>query len=90
MGRRRGPELVETGNPTRHSRRESNGEYHHAEQLDEFVPAVKKAFGALGNNTEDAPPPMARALEEASAEGALDFKTRELISIAVAITPPVA
>ncbi|KPD25192.1 carboxymuconolactone decarboxylase family protein [Pseudomonas paraeruginosa] len=51
----------------------------------EFVPAVKKAFGALGKQH---PKMLAAygALEEASAEGALDAKTRELISIAVAIT----
>ena len=51
----------------------------------EFVPAVKKAFGALGKQH---PKMLAAygALEEASAEGALEAKTRELISIAVAIT----
>ncbi len=52
----------------------------------EYVPAVKKAFGKLGK----AHPKMLQAygaLEEAAAEGdALDAKTRELISIAVAIT----
>ncbi|MCR3865536.1 carboxymuconolactone decarboxylase family protein, partial [Pseudomonas aeruginosa] len=44
----------------------------------EFVPAVKKAFGALGKQH---PKMLAAygALEEASAEGALDAKTRELI-----------
>jgi AhpD family alkylhydroperoxidase len=52
----------------------------------EHVPAVKKAFGALGKSH---PKMLAayRALEEASsADDVLDAKTRELISLAVAIT----
>ena len=52
----------------------------------EYVPAVKKAFGALGKKH---PKMIAayQALEAAAADGdALDAKTRELIAIAVAIT----
>ncbi|WP_152221638.1 carboxymuconolactone decarboxylase family protein [Pseudomonas sp. SCB32] len=52
----------------------------------EYVPAVKKAFGALGKKH---PKMIAayQALEVAAADGdALDAKTRELISMAVAIT----
>ncbi len=52
----------------------------------EYVPAVKKAFGKLAKTH----PKMFQAygaLSDAAAEGdALDVKTRELISIAVAIT----
>lgn len=54
----------------------------------ELLPSIQKAFGALGKSN----PKMVKAymaLGEASAENdVLDTKTRELISIAVAITPP--
>lgn len=51
----------------------------------DYVPAVKKAFGALGKKH----PKMIAAYQalDSAAEGdALDAKTRELISLAVAIT----
>ena len=52
----------------------------------ELLPTIQKAFGALGKSN----PKMVKAymaLGEASAENdVLDAKTRELISIAVAVT----
>lgn len=52
----------------------------------ELLPTIQKAFGALGKSN----PKMVKAymaLNEASAENdVLDVKTRELISLAVAVT----
>ncbi|ASL28936.1 MULTISPECIES: carboxymuconolactone decarboxylase family protein [Azotobacter] len=52
----------------------------------EYVPAVKQAFGKLGKTH----PKMLAAYqalgEAASADAALDAKTRELIALAVAVT----
>lgn len=50
----------------------------------EFVPAVKKPSVPWASNTRRCSPPMARWRSQR--RGALDAKTRELISIAVAIT----
>ncbi|WP_144635989.1 carboxymuconolactone decarboxylase family protein [Bordetella genomosp. 13] len=51
----------------------------------EYVPAVKRAFGNLGKTH----PKMLKAyqtLGDATTEGPLDAKTRELISLAVGVT----
>lgn len=55
-------------------------------QWSDLLVTIKKSFGSLGNSN----PKMVQAykmLDDAAAEnGALDAKTRELISVAVAVT----
>ena len=52
----------------------------------ELLPTIQKAFGALGRSNPKMVKPYMALGEAASENNELDAKTRELISLAVAIT----